>query len=140
MKERFESSGDDLECCLPFQMRPNFGAICLSSLIRLPHEIIVSSIGAFPVPKGFGTGRIGGIEWVDGANTRCNRELAWMTAPRMLIAPDRTHRSYWPNIARLLVNFRPATYSRKWASPFAHIIGMESDRPFGLCLAQNLAL
>ena len=76
MKERFDKSKNDLECCLPFQIRPNFGAICLSILIRLPHEIIVSSTGAFPVPKGFGTGRIGGIEWVDGVYTRCKRELA----------------------------------------------------------------
>ena len=100
MKERFERSIDDLECCLPFQIRPNFGAICLSILIRLAHEIMVSSTGAFPVPKGFGTGRIGGIEWVDGAYTLCNRELAWITAPRMLTAPDRTHTPYWPSIAR----------------------------------------
>lgn len=70
MKERFETSGNDLECRLPFQIRPNFGAICLSILNRLLHDIIVSSTGAFPVPKGFGTGRIGGIEWVDGAYTR----------------------------------------------------------------------
>ena len=100
MKERFERSIDDLESCLPFQIRPNFGAICLSILIRLAHEIMVSSTGAFPVPNGFGTGRSGGIEWVDGAYTLCNRELAWITAPRMLIAPDRTHMSYWPSIAR----------------------------------------
>ena len=94
MKERFEKSGEDLECSLPFQIRPNFGAICLSILIRLAHEMMVISTGAFPVPKGFGTGRIGGIECVDGAYTLCKRELAWMTAPRMLIAPDRTHISY----------------------------------------------
>ena len=72
MNDRFEKSDDDLEWCLPFQMRPNFGAICLSILSRLPHEMIVSSTGAFPVPNGFGTGRMGGIEWVDGACTRCN--------------------------------------------------------------------
>lgn len=100
MKERFEESNRDLECCLPCQIRPNFGAICLSILIRLPDEIMVSSTGAFPVPNGFGTGRIGGIEWVDGAYTRCKRELAWMTAPRIPIAPDRTHMSYCPSIAR----------------------------------------
>ncbi len=94
MKERFERSSEDLECCLPFQIRPNFGAICLSILIRLAHEMMVISTGAFPVPKGFRTGRIGGIECVDGAYTLCKRELAWMTAPRMLIAPDRTHISY----------------------------------------------
>ena len=62
MKERFEKSNGDLECCLPFQIRPNFGANCLSILIRLPHEMMVSSTDAFPVPNGFGTGRIGGIE------------------------------------------------------------------------------
>ena len=106
MKVRFERSIDDLVCCLPFQIRPNFGATCLSILIRLAHEIMVSSTGAFPVPKGFGTGRIGGIAWVDGAYTLCNRELAWITAPRMLIAPDRTHISYWPINARYYVNFR----------------------------------
>lgn len=100
MKERFDISNGDLEGILPFQIRPNFGAICLSILIRLPHDATVSSIGAFPVPNGFGMGRIGGTEWVDGAYTRCKRELAWMTAPRMLIAPDRTHISYWPSIAR----------------------------------------
>lgn len=72
MNERFEKSDDDPECCLPFQMRPNFGAICLSILILLRHEMIVSSIGALPVPNGFGTGRICGIECVDGAYTRCN--------------------------------------------------------------------
>lgn len=94
MKERFETSNNDVECGLPFQIRPNLGAICLSILIRLPHDMIVSSTGALPVPKGFGMGRIGGIEWVDGAYTRFKRELAWMTAPRMLIAPDRTHTSY----------------------------------------------
>ena len=73
MKERFEKSNGDLECCLPFQIRPNLGATCLSILILLPHEMIVSSTGAFSVPNGFGTGRIGGIEWVDGAYTRYER-------------------------------------------------------------------
>lgn len=107
MNERFEKSSDDLERCLPFQIRPNFGAICLSIFIRLPHEMMVSSTGAVPVPNGFGRGRIEGMEWVDGAYTRCKRELAWMTAPSMLIAPDRTHISYWPSMARFYADLRP---------------------------------
>ena len=82
-------------------MRPNFGASCLSIRSLLLLDCMVTITEGLPVPYGLGIALIEGMECVVGAKTRCNRELAWNTAPRILIAPERTHMSYCPTNAKV---------------------------------------
>ena len=64
------------EPSLPFQMRPYFGASCLSIRSLLLLDCIVMITEGLPVPYGLRIALIEGIECVVGAKTRCNWELA----------------------------------------------------------------
>ena len=57
-------------------MRPNFGASCLSIRSLLLLDCMVMITEGSPVPYGFGMALIEGMEYVVGAKTRCNWELA----------------------------------------------------------------
>lgn len=118
-----------------FHIRPNFGERSLSIRTRVLHVEIVITIDWYSGPYGFHRGRIEGKECVDGAYTRCIRELAWSIAPRMLTAPVRTQISYWPtNVTvckrrQILVELIESRYEQHTSLMFSRIVHSSAVSP-----------
>ena len=122
--------------CLWFQIRPNFGERYFSERIRLLHDMIVISAGKFCGPYGFGIGRMGGRECVDGAYILCNLELAYSAAPAILIAPFRTQISYWPTRVKLCER-TSGSINEKVNLRIIHLFWEKQDSPFCVCFPNN---